>query len=69
LANGSSHRTGIGGYRRRTGMAQLHVVITTAAMDEATRSDRRSRQAACSQPGSAAASACALAGIDTRTLQ
>jgi len=50
-------------------MAQLHVVITTAAMDEATRSDRRSRQAACSQPGSAAASACALAGIDTRTLQ
>jgi len=50
-------------------VAQLHAVITTAAIDEATRSDRRSASRVQPAPGSAAASACALAGIDTRTLQ
>jgi len=37
LANGSGDRTGIGS-QRWTAVARLHAVITTAAMDEATRS-------------------------------
>jgi transposase-like protein len=37
LANGSGDGTGIGS-QRWTAVARLHAVITTAAMDEATRS-------------------------------